>query len=107
MIVHAKIHAHQIVTIMEIVVAMENAHVMDTSEQPVILQIHAKTQLALHAKKIQIVDGVLITVFVKTNTSQKILVVLKHIRHLPQHAQIQKFKQPLQVSPKIELQQLL
>jgi len=107
MIVHAKIHAHRIVTIMEIVVAMEYAHVMDTSERHVIFQIHAKTQLAQHVKKIQIVDGALITMFVKTNISQINLVVSKQKSHLPQHVQIQKFKQQLQVSPKIQQQQLL
>jgi len=107
MIVHAKIHAHQIATTMEIVDVMENAHVMDTLEMPVKLQIHAKIQLVLHAKKIQTVDGALISMFVKTNTSQINHVVSKPKKHLQQHVQIQKYKQQLQVLPKIQQQQLL
>jgi len=67
MIVHAKIHAHQIAIIMEIVDVMVLAHVMDILEMHVKHKIHVATQLVLHVKKIQIVDGVLITMFVKTN----------------------------------------
>jgi len=107
MIVHAKIHAHQIATTMEIVVVMVLAHVTDMLDHLVPLQIHAAIQHVLPVKKIQIAVGALITMFAKTNTSQNNHVVLKPKKHLQQHVQIPKFKLQLQVLPKIEPQQLL